>query len=54
MHYQTDALRFRLGRVEEFLEGHDHEGPLDSLEVSQKDLKGEGLRVVLLNYKKAA
>jgi L-ascorbate metabolism protein UlaG (beta-lactamase superfamily) len=54
MHYQTDVLRFRLGRVEEFLEGHEYEGPLDSLEVSQKDLKARGLKVVLLNYTKAA
>jgi len=54
MHYQTDLLRFRLGRVEEFLRGHEYEGPLDSLEVSREDLKIEGLRVVLLNYVKAS
>jgi L-ascorbate metabolism protein UlaG (beta-lactamase superfamily) len=50
MHFQTDVLRFRLGRVEEFLRGHEHEGPLDSLELSRQDLKEGGLRVVLLNY----
>jgi L-ascorbate metabolism protein UlaG (beta-lactamase superfamily) len=54
MHYQTDILRFRLGRVEEFLRGHEYEGPFDSLEVSREDLKAEGLRVVLLNYVKAS
>jgi len=53
MHFQTDALKFRLGRVEDFLGGHEHEGPLDSLDVSRDDLKVEGLRVVLLNYIKA-
>jgi hypothetical protein len=53
MHYQTDVLRFKLGRVEEFLKGHEYEGPFDSLEVSQKDLKAEGMRVVLLNFTKA-
>lgn len=50
MHFQTDVLRFRLGRAEEFLKGHDYEGPLDCLEASGEDLKVKGLRVVLLNY----
>jgi L-ascorbate metabolism protein UlaG (beta-lactamase superfamily) len=50
MHFQTEVLKFRLGRVEEFLRGHEYEGPLDSLEISGEDLEVEGLRVVLLNH----